>query len=99
MTLLRVKRTRVIDGHLLHLSCGILGMGHVPELCCAVVDPTVGSMHPGGPNVLTQRGKDRCAAAQGRNYLRAAKGSGSLHVFIEIPQRLEKSFCAKIQSI
>ena len=28
-----------------------------------------------------------------------SQGSGSLHVFTEIPQRLEKSICAKIQSI
>ena len=89
----------VIDGHLLRLSCGQMGAGHVPELCCAVVDPTVGSMHSGGPSVLTQSGKDRCAADPGGKDLRADKGSGSLHVFTEIPQRLEKSLCAKIQSI
>ena len=76
-----------------------MGAGHIPELCCAVVDPTVGSMHQGGPSVLTQRGKDQCAADPGGKDLCAAKGSGSLHVFTEFPQRVEKSVCAKIQSI
>ena len=93
MTLLHVKRTRVIDGHLLRLSCGEMGAGHVPELCCAVVDPTVGSMHPGGPSVLTKRGKDRCAADPGGKDLRAAKGSGGLHIFTDFPQRREISLC------
>ena len=34
-----------------------MGAGHVPELCCAVLDPTFGSMHDGGPSVMTQRGQ------------------------------------------
>ena len=96
---MHVKRTRVIDGHLLRLFCGKMGAGHVPELCCAVVDPKVGSMHPAGPSVLTKCGKDWSAADPGGKDLRAAKGSGSLNIFTEIPQRLEKSLCAKIQSI
>ena len=54
LTLLRVKRTRLTDGHLLRLSCGEMGEGHVSELCCAVLDPTVDSMHAGGPSVLTE---------------------------------------------
>ena len=46
-----------------------MGVGHVPELCCAVLDPTFSSTHAGGPSVLTQREsaadpgeKDPCAA-------------------------------------
>ena len=76
-----------------------MGAGHIPELCCAVMDPTFGSMHPGGPNVLTQCGKDQCVADPDGKDLCAAKGGGSLHVFTEFPQRMEKSLCAEIQSI
>ena len=58
-------RTWAINGHLLHLSGGLIGAGHVPELCCAVLHPTFGSIGVGGPSVLTQHqegGKDLCAA-------------------------------------
>ena len=60
------------------LSCGKMGVGHVLELCCAF-----GSMHVGGPSVLTKRkegGKDLCAAKA-------------------VPQRLEKSVRVETQSI
>ena len=50
-----------------------MGAGHVPELCCAVLDPTFGSMPDGGPSVLIQRGKDLCAADPGGKDLCAAK--------------------------
>ena len=42
-----------------------MGAWHVPELCCAVLDPKYGSIHLEGPRVLTHRqkgGKDVCAA-------------------------------------
>ena len=42
-----------------------MGAGHVPELCCAVLDPTFGPMSVVGPSVLIQHqegGKDLCAA-------------------------------------
>ena len=40
-----VKSTRVTDGHTLRLSCGEMCERHVPELCCVVLDLTVGSMN------------------------------------------------------
>ena len=50
-----------------------MGAGHVPERCCAVLYPTFGSIHVGGPSVLNQRGKDLCAADPGGKGLHAAK--------------------------
>ena len=50
-----------------------MGAGHVPELCSAVLDPTFGLMHLGGPRVLTQRGNDLSAADPDGKDLRAAK--------------------------
>ena len=50
-----------------------MGAGHVPELCSAVLDPTFGLMHVGGPCGLTQRGKDLSAADPGGKDLCAAK--------------------------
>ena len=83
-------RSWAINEHLLCLSGGWMGAGHVPELCCAILGP----IWFGGPSVLTQHQegvKDLCAG-------QCSQGSGSLLVFTEIPQCLEKSFCAEIQS-
>ena len=54
LTFLHVTRTWAIKGHLLRPSGGEMGTGHFPELCSAVLDPTFGSTHVGGPRVLTQ---------------------------------------------
>ena len=29
-----------------------MGLGHVPELCCAILDPTLGSMHAGDDSIF-----------------------------------------------
>ena len=49
LTLLRVTRTLATNGHLLLLSGGEMGAGHVPERCYAVLDSTFGSMNLGDP--------------------------------------------------
>ena len=70
---LRVMRTWAIKRHLLRLSGGWMGAGHVPELCSAVLNPTFGLMHVGGPSVLTHHGNNLSAADPRGKDLRAAK--------------------------